>query len=489
MQAHSSDYAVVVPHLEESYGFSTKSPAFSYFVNFPIFAHHRPTGKTPVSLKQSHAPPELWDLKLSLAMSSRTAVPRRSHLTSLMYSLPVRRLKEILARTLPDISLGRVEEIPSTQLARLYSLRMSDDKILLLSFAPSLAVRLLRHEATMLSSEASLISFITGKNPSSTEDTIEQPIERSKDLSQLIGLVPKLIKHSANTREMAYPYSIFEGTIGEPLSTVSIYLNVPERKQIDKQVGSMVRALASMTSPSGTFGAIGLVLPEQFTMGVAAATPSRGAKTWSEGFNLLLEGALRDGEDIAVRIPYETIRSQYKRLSYRLDAVLQPRLLVLDIGSETNVLVERASESSSPSSQDSKLTGLRSWSQGVFGDPLLSNCFEDPSEAFLEGWRDGGDDVVEDQENAEVRMMFYRVFRAVVGVVTEYYRPQGDSSRKELDARRKLTSALAELEKVESLKRSRSSSMVEGKEDTVKRVKIDEEGSDGKLTGGNEKET
>jgi len=476
MQAHSSDYAVVVPHLEESYGFSTKSPAFSYFVNFPIFAHHRPTGKTPVSLKQSHAPPELWDLKLSLAMSSRTAVPRRSHLTSLMYSLPVRRLKEILARTLPDISLGRVEEIPSTQLARLYSLRMSDDKNLLLSFAPSLAVRLLRHEATMLSSEASLISFITGKNPSSTEDTIEQPIERSKDLSQLIGLVPKLIKHSANTREMAYPYSIFECTVGEPLSTVSIYLSIPERKEVDRQVGSMVRALASMTSPSGTFGTVDLVLPQQLTAGVGTAAPSRGAKTWSEGFNLLLEGALRDGEDIAVIIPYETIRNQYKRLSYRLDAVLQPRLLVLDAGSETNVLVQRPLESSpaSASMSETKLTGLRSWSQGVFGDPLLSSCFEDPSEAFLEGWREGGDDVVEDQENAEVRMMFYRVFRAVVGVVTEYYRPQGDSSRKELDARRKLTSALAELEKAESMKRSRSPSLVEGEEGKVKRIKIEE---------------
>ena len=331
----------------------------------------------------------------------------------------------------------------------------------------------------MLSSEASLISFITGTNLLNPRDSPEQLTEGSKKLKEVIGLVPKLIRHSANTREMAYPYSIFEATAGEPLSTVSIYLNIPERKQVDKQVGSMVRALASMTSPSGTFGAVNLVLPKQLTMGVATAAQSRGAKTWSEAFNHLLEGVLRDGEDIAVIIPYETIRSQYKRLSHRFDAVLQPRLLILDAGSETNVLVQRPLEPSttSKSSNETKLTGLRSWSQGVFGDPLLSSCFEDPSEAFLEGWREGGEDVVEDQENAEVRMMFYRVFRAVVGVVTEYYRPQGDSSRKELDARRKLTSALAELEKVESLKRSRSPSIVEGEGEAdaerTKRIKME----------------
>jgi len=78
-----------------------------------------------------------------------------------MYSLPVRRLKEILNRVVPDVSLGPVEELSSTQLARLYTLSMSDGRKLLLSFAPSLAVRLLRHEGTMLSSEATLIHFIT----------------------------------------------------------------------------------------------------------------------------------------------------------------------------------------------------------------------------------------------------------------------------------------------------------------------------------------
>ncbi|KAH8595219.1 hypothetical protein B0O99DRAFT_512373 [Bisporella sp. PMI_857] len=411
-------------------------------------------------------------------MSSRSAVPRRPHLTSLMYSLPIRRLKEILNRVLPTLTLGPVEEVPSTQLARLYSLGMSDGRKLLLSFAPSLAVRLLRHETTMLSSEASLIYFLTGTDSSrDSENSISPLSERPPEIDELIGLVPKLLKHSANNREMAYPYSIFEAVDGVPLSTVSIYLTISERRIVDKQLGSMVRVLASMTSPSRTFGTVNLVLPEQLTPGVATFPPSKGALTWSEGFNLLLEGILRDGEDIAVLLPYETIRNHYRRLSWRLDAVQNPRLLILDAGSDTNVMIERAPEdtceeaSSKDPSKVTKLTGLRSWSQGVFGDPLLSNCFEDPSDAFLEGWREGGDDVIEDQENAEVRMLIYRSFRAVVSIVTEFYRPQGDSSRKELEARRRLTSALAELEKVDSLKRARSSSTEAGV--VSKRIKIE----------------
>jgi hypothetical protein len=70
-----------------------------------------------------------------------------------MYALPVRRLKEILSHVFPNETLGPVEELKSTQLARLYSLTMSDDRKLLLSFAPSLSVHLLRHEAAILSSE------------------------------------------------------------------------------------------------------------------------------------------------------------------------------------------------------------------------------------------------------------------------------------------------------------------------------------------------
>ena len=291
-------------------------------------------------------------------------------------------------------------------------------------------------------------------------------------------LIPKLLKHSSNNKEMAYPYSIFENTTGAPLSTLSIYLSLPERRAVDKQLGTMARGLASLTSPSGTFGTVSRVLPDPFTPASPTAPPTTGSQTWAEAFNVLLEGILRDGEDMSVLLPYDVVRAHYKRLSRRLDAVTLPRLVVLDAGSETNVMVRRRSEDSGSVAigEGAEMTGLRSWSQGVFGDPLISNVFDEPSEGFLEGWTEGGEDIIEDGENAEVRLLLYTCYRAVVSIVTEYYRPQADSSRRELEGRRKLTSALAELEKVDvvvndALKRARSLSS-EG--ESSKRVKVDE---------------
>jgi hypothetical protein len=400
-----------------------------------------------------------------------------------MYSLPVRRLKEILSHVVPDTTLGPVEQLQNTQLPRIYSLSMSDDRKLLLSFAPSLAVRLLRQEATILSSEATLVHFIAG---SDQQDDMEASSESEIDTteaspsSNLKYLVPKILKHSANNREMAYPYSIFESIPGAPLSTLSIYLSLPERRLVDKQVGTMARALARLTSPSGTFGTVSRVLPSPFTP--STPTAPVGAKTWSEAFNVLLEGILRDGEDMAVLLPYEVVRAHYQRLSQHLDAVTLPRLVVLDSGSNTNVMVERKSDDGYYIAhvEGVKVTGLRTWSNGVFGDPLISDCFDEPSEGFLEGWREGGDgedSIIEDEENAEIRLLLYRCYRAVVGIVTEYYRPQGDSSRRELEGRRKLTNALAELEKVDiavsdALKRERSLSI---EAENSKRIKLESE--------------
>jgi hypothetical protein len=69
-------------------------------------------------------------------------------------------------------------------------------------------------------------------------------------------------------------------------------------------------------------------------------------------------------------------------------------------------------------------------------------------------------------------LLLYKCFRAVVSIVTEYYRPRPDSSRKELEGRRRLTSALAELDKkYGALKRVRS---VSADEDSSKRLKAEE---------------
>ncbi|ESZ96672.1 hypothetical protein SBOR_2931 [Sclerotinia borealis F-4128] len=379
--------------------------------------------------------------------SYKTAVPCKSFKTSLMYSVPVRRLKEILSHVVPDMTLGSVEEIPSSQLPRLYTLNMSDDNKLLLSFAPGLAVRLLRHETTLQYSEAILVHFLKASNQEANGVNAGgmNDVESEKVSIKLGDVVPKMLKHSSNNREMAYPYTIFEPTLGRTLLALSVYLSSPNRHLIDKQVGSLTRSLASLTSPNGTFGTAARVLPNSFKQ---SPPLGEGSTTWKEAFNTLLESILRDGEDMAILLPYDV-----------------------------NVIKEGTSQISTESL---KLTGLRNWSQGIFGDPLLSSVFENPSEGFLEGWKARGDedDLIEDIGNAEVRLLIYRCYRAVVGVVTEYYRPQSDSSRRELENRRNLTAALSELEKVDvgvndMLKRARSlSSSMAPETKSSKRQKI-----------------
>jgi len=379
-----------------------------------------------------------------------------------MYSLPIQRLKAILSHVVTGATLVSVDDMKTTQLARLYTLNMSDGTKHLLSFAPRLTTRLLRHEATIISSEATLVHFIAGSRARQEAESSSRTKETFPGLPAITELIPTLLKHSSNNREMAYPYSIFEPTAGAPLSTLSIYLSLPVRRAIDTKIGLMARSLANLTAPSGTFGLISRVLPDPFpthpiqdlgSASTAATSSARsvGSKTWSEAFNTLLEMVLRDGEDMAVLLPYDDIRAHFKRLRWRLDAITIPRLAILDLGSETNVMIEREPDGASPSTAatDVKVTGLRSWSHGVFGDPLIASCFDEASEGFLEGWRMGGEgkeEVVEDEENAGGRMLLYACYRAVVGIVTEYYRPQGDSSRRELEERRRLTNVLKELE-------------------------------------------
>merc|ERR1711964_250716 len=346
-----------------------------------------------------------------------------------------------------------------TQLPRLYILKMTDGRPLLLSITPRLSVRLLRHEATIMASEASIIYFLAESSTSrrSTSPASSRASPRSDDGDsrseemELEGLVPKILKHSSNNRETPYPYSILEPTRGTPISMLSPPLSLASRRSVDKQVGSFARALASRKSPCGTFGMANRVLPDPSSNTLSSTAPKLvGSETWSEAFRTLLEAVLRDGEDMSVLLPYETIRAHFRRLSWGLDAVKSPRLAIINVNQDTNVMVE--------------MTGLRNWSQGVFGDPLISSCFESPSKEFLEGWVEGGDEVIEDEENKEGRLLLYQCYRAVVAIVTEYYRPQSDSSKRELEGRRKLTSALKVLDELfndedEAIKRVRSMSV------------------------------
>ena len=261
---------------------------------------------------------------------------------------------------------------------------------------------------------------------------------------------------------------------------------------------------------------------------------------WSAAFLLLLEEALRDGEDMAVALPYAGVRRQFRRLGHVLDGVTDARLVVVRGAGEPLVVVdedgyddddhdhdhdhdgeeeagaggeegkagEEGSEEKGEGEEERegnkeegkgkqkerakgkgkgkgegkkegrkkyRVVGLSDWSSCVFGDPLLADVFSDPlrpaaPEALWEGFNGGrvardaeaqdegkrererglplDRDAVEDFGAAGVRLLLYRVYHAVVHIVRGFYRPRPDSSARELEARRKLSEALARLAEV-----------------------------------------
>lgn len=110
-----------------------------------------------------------------------------------------------------------------------------------------------------------------------------------------------------------------------------------------------------------------------------------------------------------------------------------------------------------PSQTPIEVTGLRQWSNCVFGDPLMATVFSKRPNLSDDFWR-GFDNpllgettasIIEDRDNAHVRMLLYECYHAVVTLVGEYYRPQTDSSRRELAARKHLGNVLARLEELD----------------------------------------
>ncbi|OBT54391.1 hypothetical protein VE04_05872 [Pseudogymnoascus sp. 24MN13] len=383
-----------------------------------------------------------------------------------MYTLPILRLKGVVGQIVPDATLESVHEIPSTHITRLYTLNISGSRQLLLSLQPSLAVRLLRNEQSLMLCEANLIQYLS-KTP--TGSTIKSPPkEEGPNGSLLSSLIPKMLKHSSNTKEMGYPYTIFEQVSGSSLSSQSIYLTVSERRHVDNQIGKLVPSALSLKYAG--------IPPRGEHLVVQGAG---GAETWSLAFDALAESILRDGEDMSVLLPYEIIRRQFSRLSWRLKAVTIPRLTLPDAGDDAVVLVERRLEEGLSPEDSVRVTGLRHWSRGVFGDPLMSSCFENPSEGFSTGWKGGADeDLIEDPEGANTRMMLYRCYRAIIDIVIEYYRPRNESSRFEMDARKRLTGVLTELETVDmegnqTPKRNRTESLAAADMAMVKKLKME----------------
>ncbi|KAK4464226.1 hypothetical protein QBC42DRAFT_171657 [Cladorrhinum samala] len=415
----------------------------------------------------------------------------------------------------PDVTVESVQPVFSLRPQRIYQVDLSDGTSLHLVASPYSKWRPLRSDQGMVLSETVAVRWIKEraqqKFPCLQSPASSVSGRRAAGRGGLNELVPTIFHHGQDASGLREWYTFYAPANESPLALLDPPLSPGERyadSGIDFQVGRFCRQLATLTSPTGRFGPVAATIPISYSipgsggaslhhqrqqqLGTGGLFSTVGTATWSVAFHSMLEGALRDGEDMAVVLSYATIRRHFRRLGHLLDEVTTPRLVVVDAGDESNILIrdiggrgehsqgeekmmKKTEKKKKKKQQQRKFAGLRDWSSCVFGDPLLGSVFSNPelqqqppSSAFLRGFNDDdgggggggsataagtpsasvGQSVIEDVQCAWVRLLLYQVFHAVKRIVAEFYRPRGDGGARELEARRNLNRVLAKLAEV-----------------------------------------
>jgi hypothetical protein len=230
------------------------------------------------------------------------------------------------------------------RLHQVYFTKLADGNLLVIKCPPAHTVRLLRHEKHLLETERTAL-------------------ETLHEYTQIP--VPQIIKYDGHGGALGSPYLMMSYIPGRRLSDMVTSLTTNERRKIDRALGTYVRALTALSATQ--FGMTHRVFAQ------------KGCNTWREAFLVLLEGILRDAEDMLITIPYDSIRYYFGKNSHFLDEVTQPRLVAMHVCDPQNVLI---------SEQTHQVTGLVGFSHVLWGDPLLSGGIADGSDAFFEGLED-----------------------------------------------------------------------------------------------------
>ena len=225
---------------------------------------------------------------------------------------------------------------------RTYRLRTSQSFFYVLKSRPPINVRLLRHEEGYLEAEAGALQTIGGRSDIRT---------------------PRLISFHNTTVHIGSSYLISGPFTGSILADVEPSLSRQALASIDRSLGQYVRQLSSISGPS--FGAI------------RQAQGIPGSQSWARAFAFLLESVMRDGEDALINLPYEGMRDLVRKHRASLDKITQPKLMLLELASDKNVIVDV---------RNHRVSGLFDFSSAIWGDPFMSDCFYKPTASFAEGF-------------------------------------------------------------------------------------------------------
>lgn len=427
-----------------------------------------------------------------------TTKPLRTRPMS-VYALSEDNVLELI-RTIVCLGLPikSVKSVPAARIQQLFLVHTNDGprQPLLLALPPPIDVHPLRCERASVTAEATLLAWL-GSNTRTNADFI------------LDAYRPRIFQYwSSDSVASRMPMLFTRPCAGTALSELSPPLSAPEKISVDWQAGQLFRRIALHHSPTGKFGYVADVLrdqPSSVHKTPAAHPADHGFDTWTGAFNLLFESVLRDLEDCRVQLSYDTIRRQWRRTSHLLNHVRRPALTSINFYEPKNLMVQPSPNTRSPTPREVTVTGLRDWSNCIFGDPLLSTVFiNNPTEPLMSsidifisgrpdslpyGWNGhayGGNDdsheeddsewemvegdvktsplnainedfagspnhdnaqpLIEDPINIPARLALYECYHALCGIAREYHRPRSPGVDKELYWRRRQLDAVAKLE-------------------------------------------
>lgn len=225
---------------------------------------------------------------------------------------------------------------------RTYRLKTAPGFFYTMRCRPSHNTRLLRHEESWLDGEAGALQNLGGRADVHT---------------------PRLIKYSTSSSSIGSSYLISGPFTGSILADIEPDLSGQALASIDKSLGQHVRRLSELRGPQ--FGSI------QQAQGVPSS------QSWTKTYAFLLEMIMRDGEDALISLPYDGMRDLTRRHRSALDKITQPRLVLLELSNDRNVVVDASKH---------RVNGLLDFSTAIWGDPFMSDCFYNGTQSFLDGY-------------------------------------------------------------------------------------------------------
>nr|POE93226.1 hypothetical protein CFP56_19238 [Quercus suber] len=310
--------------------------------------------------------------------------------------LPDQIMIQRLAGSALQTQVVEVEKLDS-YLYRTFRLRTRQSFFYLLRCTPSRSVRLLRHEEGRIEAEATILQLLSGQS----------------------GILNARLVDYDSTKLNGSPHLICGPFSGSILSDIEPSLSKDSLAAIDQSLGQCLRCISELRGQA--FG------PFQRSQRPIAHN------SWAQQFSAMLETVLRDGEDALISLPYAGIRTLIHKHKASLDRIIIPRVLLLEVGDDRNIVVDPGTH---------HVTGIVDLSTAYWGDPFLSDVFYKPTASFAHGFGrlPNGDD------DERLRQYMYVLYHTLLAIVRHGYRPAEHGA--ELEARRDLTTAMRQLQAI-----------------------------------------